>query len=121
MDVVRQADGVTVRIANHLDAEGGKPIGSGDAVHRKVFFFQAEDGIRDYKVTGVQTCALPISVQVLRPAADLSPDSGAGELVVERADGLVDCALALAAAILQKAGDALVELGLEVADRKSVV
>src|SRR5256885_16744745 len=26
------------------------------------FFFQAEDGIRDYKVTGVQTCALPISV-----------------------------------------------------------
>ena len=27
-----------------------------------VFFFQAEDGIRDYDVTGVQTCALPISV-----------------------------------------------------------
>src|SRR5205807_9584622 len=28
------------------------------------FFFQAEDGIRDYKVTGVQTCALPIYRQV---------------------------------------------------------
>src|SRR5256885_12356993 len=28
---------------------------------RWFFFFQAEDGIRDYKVTGVQTCALPIS------------------------------------------------------------
>src|SRR5205807_1535411 len=27
---------------------------------RRPFFFQAEDGIRDYKVTGVQTCALPI-------------------------------------------------------------
>src|SRR3712207_6925128 len=27
----------------------------------KVFFFQAEDGIRDIGVTGVQTCALPIS------------------------------------------------------------
>src|SRR5256885_10167695 len=27
-----------------------------------LFFFQAEDGIRDYKVTGVQTCALPISL-----------------------------------------------------------
>src|SRR5205807_4911122 len=27
-----------------------------------IFFFQAEDGIRDYKVTGVQTCALPISL-----------------------------------------------------------
>src|SRR5437773_6808634 len=27
------------------------------------FFFQAEDGIRDRDVTGVQTCALPISVR----------------------------------------------------------
>src|SRR6266511_4933510 len=34
------------------------------------FFFQAEDGIRDFHVTGVQTCALPISsigVDVPRP------------------------------------------------------
>src|SRR5205807_3082413 len=29
------------------------------------FFFQAEDGIRDYKVTGVQTCALPISLSAV--------------------------------------------------------
>src|SRR5216684_7486690 len=28
---------------------------------QKFFFFQAEDGIRDVAVTGVQTCALPIS------------------------------------------------------------
>src|SRR2546425_6432737 len=28
------------------------------------FFFQAEDGIRDKLVTGVQTCALPILLQV---------------------------------------------------------
>src|SRR5438046_8930328 len=28
--------------------------------HRRCFFFQAEDGIRDWSVTGVQTCALPI-------------------------------------------------------------
>src|SRR5688500_20159325 len=28
---------------------------------KQIFVFQAEDGIRDYKVTGVQTCALPIS------------------------------------------------------------
>src|SRR5262249_58928811 len=27
------------------------------------FFFQAEDGIRDWSVTGVQTCALPISAR----------------------------------------------------------
>src|SRR2546429_2435839 len=30
------------------------------------FFFQAEDGIRDVAVTGVQTCALPISLWVRR-------------------------------------------------------
>src|SRR2546429_5169036 len=29
-------------------------------VHHYFFFFQAEDGIRDVAVTGVQTCALPI-------------------------------------------------------------
>src|SRR3989454_6508445 len=33
---------------------------------RIFFFFQAEDGIRDYKVTGVQTCALPIYIRSLR-------------------------------------------------------
>src|SRR5256885_14456736 len=32
------------------------------------FFFQAEDGIRDYKVTGVQTCALPICRAFCTPA-----------------------------------------------------
>src|SRR5205807_3974817 len=36
---------------------GGVVIG---VVQDVFFFFQAEDGIRDYKVTGVQTCALPI-------------------------------------------------------------
>src|SRR2546423_13946614 len=33
------------------------------------FFFQAEDGIRDKLVTGVQTCALPISRRRARGAA----------------------------------------------------
>src|SRR5690606_40940341 len=32
------------------------------------FFFQAEDGIRDFHVTGVQTCALPISLEQLENA-----------------------------------------------------
>src|SRR5256885_6504479 len=36
------------------------------------FFFQAEDGIRDYKVTGVQTCALPICVRVGLPVLIVS-------------------------------------------------
>src|SRR2546430_8182142 len=42
------------------------------------FFFQAEDGIRDLTVTGVQTCALPILVRVCLPATHpslLPPDS----------------------------------------------
>src|SRR2546422_3249377 len=36
-----------------------------------IFFFQAEDGIRDVAVTGVQTCALPISER--RPSASSTP------------------------------------------------
>src|SRR6266446_1778370 len=42
------------------------------------FFFQAEDGIRDYKVTGVQTCALPIWGCGSRLAHPLRPRDGAG-------------------------------------------
>src|SRR5258706_8670654 len=30
------------------------------------FFFQAEDGIRDWSVTGVQTCALPIFMTLIK-------------------------------------------------------
>src|SRR5216684_9394232 len=37
------------------------------------FFFQAEDGIRDVAVTGVQTCALPISgVEIAGALSDLT-------------------------------------------------
>src|SRR3989440_3197480 len=42
--------------------------------HRTIiffFFFQAEDGIRDLIVTGVQTCALPISVR--HPGSTFKP------------------------------------------------
>src|SRR5256885_2402544 len=51
--------------ASELSAVGGT---NHSKLVYSVFFFQAEDGIRDYKVTGVQTCALPISD---------SPDHGA--------------------------------------------
>src|SRR3712207_2826670 len=47
-----------------------------------VFFFQAEDGIRDIGVTGVQTCALPISGLVV---SGTSPDDRLVE-VIEIAD-----------------------------------
>src|SRR5260370_12743185 len=42
------------------------------------FFFQAEDGIRDSSVTGVQTCALPIfdALRKLRPAGLLFAADG---------------------------------------------
>src|ERR1041385_8819975 len=40
--------------------------------HDVIFFFQAEDGIRDVAVTGVQTCALPICrISVLKRAFGL--------------------------------------------------
>src|SRR6266496_6084183 len=56
------------------------------------FFFQAEDGIRDLYVTGVQTCALPISVFVvpwqradrtlgIRGAAWVRPDNSQAAVV----------------------------------------
>src|SRR5256885_2910770 len=41
--------------------EAAKPPDGQRGTANGCFFFQAEDGIRDYKVTGVQTCALPIS------------------------------------------------------------
>src|SRR5687768_18271780 len=42
------------------------------------FFFQAEDGIRDVAVTGVQTCALPIFSTIAASGASAPPDpSGA--------------------------------------------
>src|SRR5205085_8257400 len=55
------------------------------------FFFQAEDGIRDLTVTGVQTCALPISEVLLESALRffLSPRSAyvSGQAVRISPDG----------------------------------
>src|SRR2546421_13031411 len=44
------------------------------------FFFQAEDGIRDLIVTGVQTCALPISLHVYQAIQESTP--GAQNMLV---------------------------------------
>src|SRR5207245_7166265 len=41
-----------------------------------IFFIQAEDGIRDATVTGVQTCALPISNPAPPPASTTSKPPG---------------------------------------------
>src|SRR5260370_5603403 len=47
---------------------------------RVFFFFQAEDGIRDSSVTGVQTCALPISPTERRPIAEAQFGEGGRRL-----------------------------------------
>src|SRR5258707_13644411 len=47
------------------------------------FFFQAEDGIRDIGVTGVQTCALPILInQSLYPKLGFDPNAFAPVIVM---------------------------------------
>src|SRR2546430_3167639 len=56
--------------------------GGGDQGVRSImvshpFFFQAEDGIRDLTVTGVQTCALPISSSRSQKRSILWSSSGA--------------------------------------------
>src|SRR5256885_17048555 len=45
-------------------------------------WFQAEDGIRDYKVTGVQTCALPISFVMTQGLISAGHDYAEGVVVV---------------------------------------
>src|SRR3712207_6727177 len=53
-------------------------------VMSKSFFFQAEDGIRDIGVTGVQTCALPISAPPSkRNLPDLDMTYSRGETVMD--------------------------------------
>src|SRR2546427_9589725 len=44
------------------------PCATAGNIQLAIFFFQAEDGIRDLTVTGVQTCALPISWCGVQPA-----------------------------------------------------
>src|SRR2546430_17059739 len=55
------------------------------------FFFQAEDGIRDLTVTGVQTCALPISGLPSQPSAGFNVaghgDAAGVHRPAERRDG----------------------------------
>src|SRR5262249_59899487 len=47
-------------------------VGWQDAVAGSFFFFQAEEGIRAWSVTGVQTCALPICLEVVQPLPALA-------------------------------------------------
>src|SRR5256885_7503053 len=77
-----------------------------------IFFFQAEDGIRDYKVTGVQTCALPIFQVGMTLFAELAQEDEPPHTTVRRA---VRTALAVGAVgtiiVLAAAGPVLSLLG----------
>src|SRR5207248_8773903 len=58
------------------------------------FFFQAEDGIRDRTVTGVQTCALPISIRARVPVdaepAQVRHERGGVRLATALGVGVLD-------------------------------
>src|SRR3712207_8500191 len=61
-----------------------------------VFFFQAEDGIRDIGVTGVQTCALPILIEEPMAAAigaDMPVTQPIGSMVVDIGGGTTEVAV----------------------------
>src|SRR5690625_6568184 len=56
-----------------------------------VFFFQAEDGIRDGHVTGVQTCALPISgSSSVEPSETIPSQSGSDDIADDEFEALLD-------------------------------
>src|SRR5689334_24426008 len=59
------------------------------------FFFQAEDGIRDGTVTGVQTCALPICLLPSTPPPVKEPVAPAPAPRTDRSEALLQTLLAL--------------------------
>src|SRR5437870_13345029 len=86
------------------------------------FFFQAEDGIRDGHVTGVQTCALPISYFDGMPAAPPPiKDIRAGRVLCLLGDSITTDHISPAGSIRKTspAGKYLVEHGVEPKDFNS--
>src|SRR5688572_32124201 len=73
------------------------------------FFFQAEDGIRDLTVTGVQTCAIPIS--------DRHPRAGLGDLARQ---GQVDLGEGEGPAVRGEPADELLDGSVAVHHRQLV-
>src|SRR5258706_3973880 len=55
---------------------------------RCCFFFQAEDGIRDWSVTGVQTCALPIYLTGIVPSNTYLTRDGQHVVIGANADSI---------------------------------
>src|SRR5258706_9192059 len=83
------------------------------------FFFQAEDGIRDWSVTGVQTCALPISGRLTRVRRRRNPGGrlrGAGRREVPQIQRQ-----RAAASVVHPNGRVALAEQIRDLDRKSVV
>src|SRR2546430_8584472 len=59
-ELAQRVPGPAINLMAQRAADAGVYVAFGLATKEKVVFFQAEDGIRDGTVTGVQTCALPI-------------------------------------------------------------
>src|SRR5690606_40122565 len=59
-----------------------------------IFFFQAEDGIRDFHVTGVQTCALPISATQERTPPEGDATGSTAPLQLPAQDSNLACSRA---------------------------
>src|SRR2546422_2673871 len=78
-----------------------------------VFFFQAEDGIRDVAVTGVQTCALPISIVAYATRADGGRDPGP----LERGLSEFSAALLANEALLAEIDDVVIDLAATAVER----
>src|SRR5437870_4625307 len=62
--------------------DGGLLIVTAGACGELYFFFQAEDGIRDGHVTGVQTCALPICAKAVQLAQRANRLSGGSDPII---------------------------------------
>src|SRR6266511_2275176 len=76
------------------------------ALSKVFFFFQAGDCIRDFHVTGVQTCALPISLRDLR----LQTETGMFVLAVQRGRRWI---YRPRAGLVFEAGDRIIAVGPE--------
>src|SRR6266567_4811432 len=80
-----------------------------------LFFFQAEDGIRDLTVTGVQTCALPI-FDVGRHEASIPAGDESGEIAAVEADDRIGDAVLLVLLVHEPANATIDRLDADALD-----
>src|SRR2546429_5700003 len=114
-NTARPTSGVNIPILS------GPLVSGGPFASSCVFFFQAEDGIRYVAVTGVQTCALPISGRArhcVRPCCSAFVAIPLGNRAA-RSDGLAQ--VLTTARLVSAVGCRLLILSDEIRDRKSVV